>query len=104
MGTARLVVTEIGFRRRARELVGQEGEQRHHIGLFDHLRPLRSLAADDHVDRYLAVGVQRQIERLQLVIAGKLLIEPGGRIETGNDASGRVEPVGKESSGVNCSH
>ena len=95
MGTAWLVVAEIGFRRRARELVRQEGEQRHYIGLFDHLRPLRSLTADHHVDRHLAVGVKRQIERLQLVIAGKLLVEPGGRIETGNDASNRVAPVGK---------
>ena len=95
MGTAWLVIEEIGFRSRARELVRQESEQRHHIGLFDHLRPLRPLAADHHVDRHLAVGVQRQIERLQLVIAGKLLIEPGSRIETGNDACNRVAPVGK---------
>src|SRR5215468_11104054 len=57
MGTAWLVVAEIGFRRRAPELVRQKGEQRDHIGLFDYLRPLRSLAADHHVDRHLAVGV-----------------------------------------------
>src|SRR6516162_10329817 len=50
MRAAWLVVVEIGLRRGARELVRQEGEQRHHIGLFDHLRPLCSLTADHHVD------------------------------------------------------
>src|SRR5215469_14255529 len=95
MGTAWLVVAEIGFRRRARELVRQQRDQRHHIGLLHHLRPLRSLAADLHVDRHLAVGVQRQIERFQLVKSGKLLVEPGDRIETGNDALKRVAPVRK---------
>ena len=95
MRTAWLVVAEIRFRRRARELVRQQREQRHYVGLLDHLRPLRSLAADHHVDRHLAVGVQRKIDRLQLVIAGKLLVEAGGRIETGDDASHRVAPVGK---------
>jgi hypothetical protein len=95
MGTAWLVVAKIGFCRRARELLRQEGEQRHHIGLFDHLRPQGSLAADYHVDRHFAVGVQRQIERLQLVISGKLFVERGDRIKTDNDASYRVAPVGE---------
>ena len=69
--------------------------QRHHVGLFDHLRPLRSLAADHHVDRHLAVGVERKIERLQLMVSGKLLVEAGSRIETGDDASHCVAPVRK---------
>src|SRR5208282_5173554 len=90
-----LVVAEIRIRRRTRERVRQKGEQRHHVGLFDHLRPLRSLMADHHVDGHLAVGIQRKIERLELMVSGELLVEAGGRIETGNDASDRVAPVGK---------
>src|SRR5215467_326029 len=95
MGTAWLVVAEIGYCRRARELLRQEGEQRHHIGLFDHLRPQRLLAADHRVDRHFAVGVQRQIEWLQLVVPGKLFVKRGGRIKTSYDASYRVAPVGE---------
>ena len=77
MRTAWLIVAEIRFRSRARELVRQQRRERHYVGLLDHLRALRPLAAEFNVDRHLAVGVERKIDRLQLVIAGELLVEAG---------------------------
>src|SRR5215468_7364974 len=41
MRTPRLVVAEISFRRRTRELVRQQRDQRHYVGLLHHLRSAR---------------------------------------------------------------
>ena len=72
VGAARLVVAEVRFRRRAGKLVRQQRHQHHHVGLLDHLRALRPLAAEHHVHRHLAVGVERD-RWLQPVEAGELL-------------------------------
>src|SRR5690348_17108743 len=53
-----LVIAEVCFPARARELVRQQRQQRHYVGLLDHLRALRLRVAEHYIDRYLAVSVQ----------------------------------------------
>ena len=93
MGTARLVVAEVDRRALPGERLGQQGDQRDHVGLLDDLRALRLLAADHHVDGQRVGDVVPHIQRLQCMEAGKLLVEPGGGIEAGDDARDGVPPV-----------
>ena len=95
MGAARFVVAEIPFRRRAGELRRQQRDQRYHVGLLHHLRALRPLAADHHVDGHGALCVVGEVERFQRVEADELLIDAGRRIESDYDALDRVPPVRK---------
>src|SRR5690242_21861282 len=93
MGTARLVVTEIRLRQRARELLGKQAEQGYDIGLLDYLGTLCSCAANDHVGRVSAVGIVGEIDKLQIVVACELLIEASHGIEAGNKPTDRVVPI-----------
>ena len=89
------VIAEVCFPGRARELLGQQRHQRHYVGLLDHLRALRLRVAEHNIDRYFAIGVQREINRFQLVVAGKLVVEACSWIETGDDAFDGIAPVRK---------
>ena len=80
---------------RAGEFVRQQGQKCHHVSLLDHLRALRALAADHHVDRHFAVGIQRKIEGLELVVSGELFVEASFRIEASDDPRACVVPVGE---------
>jgi hypothetical protein len=73
--------------------IGVAEARRDHVSLPDHLRALHPLAADHHVNRHFAVGIQRKIERLELVVSGELFVEAGCRIETSDDPCGCVMPV-----------
>ena len=95
MGAARFVVAEILFRRGAWKLQGQQCDQRYHVGLLHHLRALRPLTADHHVDGHGALCVVGEVERFQRMEAGELLIDARRRIETDYDALDRVPPVRK---------
>ena len=95
MRAARLVVAEIRLRRRAVEFLGQQRHQSDYVGLLHHLRALRPLAANHHVDRHGAFGIGSEVERFQRVEAGELLIDAGRRIEADHDARDRVAPVRK---------
>jgi hypothetical protein len=50
-------------------------------------------AADYHVDRHFAVGIQGKIKRLELVVSGELFVEAGCRIEASDNPCSCVLPV-----------
>ena len=64
-----------------RPFVPEQRAQRHHIRLLDGLRSADPLRTEAHIDRRRAPLVCRRIDLFELEIVGKLLEEPGRRIE-----------------------
>ncbi len=88
-----LVVSVVRPVHRDRPFIPEHRAQRHHIGLLDGLRPADPLGAEAHVKRHLGAPVSGRVDVFELEIAGKLLEDPGGWIETGHQALSQRAPA-----------
>ena len=73
VAAARLVVIEVLRPCLADELLRQQPQQRHDIGLLDHLGFLRPLSPKHHVHWHGTAGIVRQIDVFESEIARELL-------------------------------
>ena len=66
-----------------------------HVGLFDDLAALDALAAEQQVRGHGRFGDVADEQRVQRVEPGELLVQTGGGVETIDQPSGEIEPMGR---------